>query len=261
MEPGFATSGFSDALVILGAAGIVIPGIRADANHAGHRVHPGRHASSAHSGSARSPASIPWLHLCYDQRRAPRSNRSPSSASSCCCSRSGLDYQLPAIVEHAPGGVRRRRAELIGCAMLIGGGLLRERVDGIPGASALGLALALSSTALVLPIVGTEGAVGKTALRDAAVRGPGAGPDRLPARLDGAPAAKPAARCSARCCIGGCSSSSAMLFVGRVCARRSVRPGRADQEPRAVPGAQPAGRDRRQPGDRRASAFRRCSAR
>jgi CPA2 family monovalent cation:H+ antiporter-2 len=53
-------------------------------------------------------------------------------------------------------------AELIGCAVLIGAGLL---VSGstIPTAVALGLALALSSTALVLPISGTEGPVGKAA--------------------------------------------------------------------------------------------------
>jgi CPA2 family monovalent cation:H+ antiporter-2 len=53
-------------------------------------------------------------------------------------------------------------AELIGCAVLIGAGLL---ITGSPfhAAVALGLALALSSTALVLPISGVEGPVGKAA--------------------------------------------------------------------------------------------------
>ena len=53
-------------------------------------------------------------------------------------------------------------AELIGCAVLITAGLL---VAGTPiqAAAALGLALALSSTALVLPISGVESPVGKAA--------------------------------------------------------------------------------------------------
>ena len=52
-------------------------------------------------------------------------------------------------------------AELIGCALLITVGLL---VTGTAPAAAvaLGLALAMSSTALVLPISGTEGPVGRT---------------------------------------------------------------------------------------------------
>jgi CPA2 family monovalent cation:H+ antiporter-2 len=53
-------------------------------------------------------------------------------------------------------------AELIGCAILISGGLLIAGAS-LPSAAALGLALALSSTALVLPITGVDGAVGRTA--------------------------------------------------------------------------------------------------
>lgn len=53
-------------------------------------------------------------------------------------------------------------AELIGCAILITGGLLAFGVA-VPTAIALGLALALSSTALVLPISGVEGPVGRSA--------------------------------------------------------------------------------------------------
>ena len=53
-------------------------------------------------------------------------------------------------------------AELLGCAVLIGAGLLvtGTRVD---AAIALGVALALSSTALVLPITGIDSPVGRSA--------------------------------------------------------------------------------------------------
>jgi len=52
--------------------------------------------------------------------------------------------------------------ELIGCAALIAGGLLLTGMAA-QNAVALGLALALSSTALVLPISGVDGPVGRTA--------------------------------------------------------------------------------------------------
>jgi monovalent cation:H+ antiporter-2, CPA2 family len=53
-------------------------------------------------------------------------------------------------------------AELIGCAILIAGGMLLAGVA-VPSAIALGLALAMSSTALVLPISGIDSQVGRTA--------------------------------------------------------------------------------------------------
>src|SRR6476661_1789008 len=53
-------------------------------------------------------------------------------------------------------------AELAGCALLIAAGLLLGGTP-IQAAVALGLALALSSTALVLPICGVESPVGKAA--------------------------------------------------------------------------------------------------
>lgn len=52
--------------------------------------------------------------------------------------------------------------ELVGCALLITAGLLAVGTPA-PAAVAIGLALAMSSTALVLPISGTEGPVGRTA--------------------------------------------------------------------------------------------------
>src|SRR6185437_16890021 len=54
-------------------------------------------------------------------------------------------------------------AELVGSAVIVGAGL-HWIGQGIPGSVALGLALALSSTAIVLPLVGTQTAVGRAAL-------------------------------------------------------------------------------------------------
>jgi CPA2 family monovalent cation:H+ antiporter-2 len=53
-------------------------------------------------------------------------------------------------------------AELIGCAILIGA-VLFAFGSAPPAAAALGLALALSSTALVLPITGTDSPIGRSA--------------------------------------------------------------------------------------------------
>jgi len=53
-------------------------------------------------------------------------------------------------------------SELIGCAILIGAGLFAFGVAA-PAAAALGLALALSSTALVLPITGMDSPIGRSA--------------------------------------------------------------------------------------------------
>ena len=54
-------------------------------------------------------------------------------------------------------------AELFGCALVIGLGV-HWLGQSISGSVALGLALALSSTALVIPLVNTHGAVGRSAL-------------------------------------------------------------------------------------------------
>jgi CPA2 family monovalent cation:H+ antiporter-2 len=54
-------------------------------------------------------------------------------------------------------------AELLGCAAAIGVGVYLMG-ESIPGSIALGLALALSSTAIVIPLVGTHTPVGRSAL-------------------------------------------------------------------------------------------------
>src|SRR5205085_10596134 len=53
--------------------------------------------------------------------------------------------------------------ELFGCALVIGFGVYWLG-EGLSGSAALGLALALSSTALVIPLVNTRDAVGRSAL-------------------------------------------------------------------------------------------------
>ena len=54
-------------------------------------------------------------------------------------------------------------AELAGCALIIGGGLYAMG-ESTSAAIALGLALAMSSTAIVIPLVGTHSPVGRSAL-------------------------------------------------------------------------------------------------
>ena len=84
-------------------------------------------------------------------------------------------------------GVRARRGRAVRLgALLIGVALAGRSAMRWAGALGLGLALALSSTALVLPIAGTQTPVGRAALRDAAVRGSRAGADHLRARRAGA---------------------------------------------------------------------------
>ena len=160
MAPGFVTSGFSDALVVLGAAGIVIPAF------ARMKITPvigfilvGVIAGPFALGAV--AARHPWLHLL--------------SISDVHGIEPFAELGIVLLLFSAGLHISFRRlktmrrqvfgvgsAELIGCAILIGAGLLATGLSVQP-AIALGLALALSSTALVLPISGVESAVGKTA--------------------------------------------------------------------------------------------------
>jgi monovalent cation:H+ antiporter-2, CPA2 family len=160
MEPEFATSGFSDALVILGAAGIVIPAF------ARIRVTPvigfilvGIIAGPYVLGAL--PAEHPWLRL-LSISDPHRIEPFAELGIILLLFSAGLHINFRRLrsMRRAVFGVGS--AELVGCALLIGTGLL---ITGSPisAAIALGLALALSSTALVLPISGVEGAVGKAA--------------------------------------------------------------------------------------------------
>jgi len=158
MDPQFATSGFSDALVVLGAAGIVIPAF------ARMRITPvigfilvgvitgpfALGALAAHYG---------WLHV-FSISDPHRIEPFAELGIVLLLFSAGLHISFRRLrsMRRAVFGVGS--AELIGCTLLIGVGLY---LTGSPlaAAVALGLALALSSTALVLPISGTEGPVGK----------------------------------------------------------------------------------------------------
>jgi len=160
MDTEFATSGFSDALVVLGAAGVVIPAF------ARMRITPvigfilvgvitGPFALGALA------ARYPWLHY-LSISDAHRIEPFAELGIILLLFSAGLHISFRRLrsMKRAVFGVGS--AELIGCALLIGGALYVTG-SSIQAAVALGLALALSSTALVLPISGVEGAVGKSA--------------------------------------------------------------------------------------------------
>ena len=161
MAADFSTSGFSDALVILGAAGIVIPAF------ARLRISPvigfiivG--VAFGPSGLGALTAAHPWLHyltISNVQRIEPFAELGIVLL----LFSVGLELSFRRLwsMRRIVFGVGA--AELIGCAVIIGAGL-HWIGQGIPGSVGLGLALALSSTAIVLPLVGTQSAVGRSAL-------------------------------------------------------------------------------------------------
>jgi K+:H+ antiporter len=161
MEGEFSTSGFSDALVILGAAGIVIPAF------ARIRISPtigfiligmlvGPYGLGALAGSQ------PWLH--YVTISNPHGIEPFAELGIVLLLFSiGLELSFRRL-----WGMRRLvfgvgAAELFSSALILGAGLYFIG-ESATGAIALGLALALSSTAIVIPLVGTHGPVGRSAL-------------------------------------------------------------------------------------------------
>ena len=158
---GFSTSGFSDALVILGAAGIVIPAFA--------RLKISPIIGFIFVGALVGPAALgavardhPWLH--YVTISNPESIAPFAELGIILLLFSiGLELSFRRLwsMRRLVFGVGA--AELLGCAAVIGLGL-HLLGQGWQGAIALGLALALSSTALVIPLVGTHSAVGRSAL-------------------------------------------------------------------------------------------------
>ncbi|HEX6071637.1 MAG TPA: cation:proton antiporter [Sphingomicrobium sp.] len=161
MEGQFSTSGFSDALVILGAAGIVIPAF------ARFRISPvigfiivGMIVGPYGLGSL--SAQYPWLHyvtISDSHRIEPFAELGIVLL----LFSIGLELSFRRL-----WGMRRLvfgagAAELLVCAVIIGGGLYLMG-ESTAGAIGLGLALALSSTAIVIPLVGTHSPVGRSAL-------------------------------------------------------------------------------------------------
>src|SRR5690349_16585936 len=154
MAGGMSTPGFSDALTILGAAGIVIPAF------ARFKISPvigfiivGVIAGPFALGALADGR--PWLDTFSISD--PHSIEPLAELGIILLLFSAglhISFRRLRAMRHAVFVVGS--AELVGCAALIGAGLLVADVP-LQTAIALGLALALSSTALVLPIAGMEG--------------------------------------------------------------------------------------------------------
>jgi len=161
MQDEFSTSGFSDALVILGAAGIIIPAF------ARLRITPvigfilvGMIVGP--SGLGGLTHEIPWLnYLTISNPEAIDPFAELGIILLLFAIGLELSFKRLAAMRTAVFGIGA--AELLGGAVLIGGALY---AFGQPAHSAvvLGFALAMSSTALVLPIAGTTSPVGRAAL-------------------------------------------------------------------------------------------------
>src|SRR5690348_6574428 len=152
--------GLSDALTILGAAGIVIPAF------ARLRISPV--IGFILVGVIAGPFALgalaeghPWLDaLSISDPHAIEPFAELGIVLLLFSAGLHISFRRLQAMRHTVFGVGT--AELIGCAILITGGLLAFGIAA-PTAIALGLALALSSTALVLPISGVEGPVGRSA--------------------------------------------------------------------------------------------------
>ncbi|GAA3887756.1 cation:proton antiporter [Sphingomonas limnosediminicola] len=153
-------TGLSDALTILGAAGIVIPAFaRLKITPVIGFIVVGIIAGPYMLG-ALAPAH-PWLHTFSISD--PHSIEPFAELGIILLLFSAglhISFRRLRSMKKAVFGVGS--AELLGCAILITAGLLLTGSP-IQSATALGLALALSSTALVLPITGVETPIGKAA--------------------------------------------------------------------------------------------------
>lgn len=161
MHGEFGTSGFSDALVILGAAGIVIPAF------ARLRISPvigfilvGMIVGpSGLGGLSNEFPSLNYVSISNPEAIDPFAELGIILLLFAI----GLELSFRRLAAMRTAVFGIGAAELLGGAVLIGGALY---AFGQPAQSAiaLGFALAMSSTALVLPIAGTTSPVGRAAL-------------------------------------------------------------------------------------------------
>ena len=161
MHGDFSTSGYSDALVILGAAGIVIPAF------ARFRISPiigfiliGLLIGPSALGGLSDR--LPWLH--YVTISNPEAIEPFAELGIVLLLFSiGLELSFRRLwsMRRLVFGVGA--AQLFASAAILAFGLYWMG-QGASGAIGLGLALALSSTAIVLPLVGTHTPVGRSAL-------------------------------------------------------------------------------------------------
>jgi len=161
MQGDFQTSGFSDALVILGAAGVVIPAF------ARFRISPvigfilvGLLVGPAGLGAM--AGRLPWLnYVTISNPHAVEPFAEFGIVLLLFAIGLELSFRRLWTMRRLVFGVGA--AQLLVCALLIG---LAVQLLGqsLSGSVALGLALGLSSTALVLPLVGTTSPVGRSAL-------------------------------------------------------------------------------------------------
>lgn len=161
MHGDFQTSGFSDALVILGAAGVVIPAF------ARFRISPvigfilvGLLVGPAGLGAM--AGGMPWLHyITISNPEAVKPFAEFGVILLLFAIGLELSFRRLWTMRRLVFGVGA--AELLVSALFIG--LTLHMIgQSLSGSVALGLALALSSTALVLPLVGTTSPVGRSAL-------------------------------------------------------------------------------------------------
>ena len=161
MTHAFPTSGFSDALVILGAAGIVIPAF------ARFRISPiigfilvGLLVGPAGLGSMASE--MPWLnYITISNPEAVEPFAEFGIVLLLFAIGMELSFRRLWTMRRLVFGVGA--AEVLLSALLLGTAL-HLIGQNVTGSIALGLALALSSTAIVLPLVGTTSPVGRAAL-------------------------------------------------------------------------------------------------
>ena len=160
MALGLENQGFSDALVILGAAGLVIPAF------ARFKISPviGFILVGLLVGPSMLGGLVPRYHwLYYVTISDPHAIEPFAELGIILLLFSiGLELSFKRIWSMRGAVFGTGAAQLFGAGLVLGVALLLTG-SGWVGAIGLGLALALSSTALVLPIAGTAGPVGRSA--------------------------------------------------------------------------------------------------